>query len=63
MVAQDTLSQALRAPYIGILHGSAEVGEPIWNTLDEFDSGNARLEQLIRKHVRGESLGETVRPD
>ena len=67
MVAEDTLTHAIRVPYMYDDSGDPQLGatfmELTQRALEEFDSGRRNLEQQIRKHIRGESLGKTEYSD
>ena len=68
MVVADTLSSAVKAHALTWRHTGAPAKRrclkrmPTKRAFDDFLDGHAHLEQLIRKHIRGESLGETEHP-
>jgi hypothetical protein len=68
MVATSTLSLAVKVSClnddpVGPKPSAESYEEMTQRALEEFYSGRNLLEQLIRKHIRGESLGKTERPD
>jgi hypothetical protein len=68
MVAAETLSPAVKlscldGDMVGPKLSVESYEEMAQRALEEFYSGKNLLEQLIRKHIRGESLGKTERPD